>query len=592
MAQITAEVLSALDPHHVSAVMSGKRTNEGGYPTPGQQMLTATSAMSRNCFVDDNTWRLIAENGEFDDIVVGSGFCALAYIDQALRQNRHRKILLLDRGGFWLPDHFQNLPLPFQFAVHSVSETFPWELTHKTAQSGKYLSGSSPFFGGRSSFWSIWSPRAVGPDFDLMDDFPESMKQTALGFYDDVDKLLHIKPANQIDDPVFQVVQGLFDKYLQEGLGSIKRAVHAEPARLATGVPVGAPTRGFRQFSAVGPLLEINGYQNELAQKNPPAGRPVMIATDAVVKGFEVEPTNDDNKLVARVLHTSRGPLSLRSGKTNVILATGVIPTTTILMNSIPDQLHGRAGSRLTAHFRSHIKGRFKVSKEWLGDATLPSHPVIAACHVRGRGTSKLQWHIQVNGSYKPVDKSSTMKSKELAHEDAVCFAGLAADYGTTLTAEQWDGSQGYIIVSCSTLGELPTDTDSWVKHNKSNPDVTTNVRLQIDVTPKTAELWNETEESTFDAVKVIASKQAPLSSIGTTTQKVGRLASALYMAKNLEEDKTASVDLNYRPYGLEAGNVYVTGAGLLPTAGSWNPTPTICGYAQDLAKKLVTEVA
>jgi hypothetical protein len=31
------------------------------------------------------------------------------------------------------------------------------------------------------------------------------------------------------------------------------------------------------------------------------------------------------------------------------------------------------------------------------------------------------------------------------------------------------------------------------------------------------------------------------------------------------------SVDKNYRPYGLENGNVYVTGAGLFPTTGSWN---------------------
>ena len=32
-----------------------------------------------------------------------------------------------------------------------------------------------------------------------------------------------------------------------------------------------------------------------------------------------------------------------------------------------------------------------------------------------------------------------------------------------------------------------------------------------------------------------------------------------------------ASVDKTYRPYGLENGNVYVTGAGLFPTTGSWN---------------------
>ena len=30
-------------------------------------------------------------------------------------------------------------------------------------------------------------------------------------------------------------------------------------------------------------------------------------------------------------------------------------------------------------------------------------------------------------------------------------------------------------------------------------------------------------------------------------------------------------VDMNYRPHGVD--NVYVTGSGLFPTAGSWNPT-------------------
>jgi hypothetical protein len=41
----------------------------------------------------------IVDYGEFDDIVCGSGFCALAYIDAALKLNPYRKILLLERGG-------------------------------------------------------------------------------------------------------------------------------------------------------------------------------------------------------------------------------------------------------------------------------------------------------------------------------------------------------------------------------------------------------------------------------------------------------------------------------------------------------------
>ena len=44
-------------------------------------------------------------------------------------------------------------------------------------------------------------------------------------------------------------------------------------------------------------------------------------------------------------------------------------------------------------------------------------------------------------------------------------------------------------------------------------------------------------------------------------------------------------VGADFRPHGIE--NVYVTGAGLFPTSGSWNPTLTMCGLAQHLADTL-----
>ncbi|KAF8867657.1 hypothetical protein BD779DRAFT_1685497 [Infundibulicybe gibba] len=122
--------------------------------------------------------------------------------------------------------------------------------------------------------------------------------------------------------------------------------------------------------------------------------------------------------------------------------------------------------------------------------------------------------------------------------------------------------------------------------------------------------LWDQMEESIFDAIKVIADKQAPTLEYWnyatskweaveqpikkTHTRRIDYLfheASTLYMADDLSKDETASVDSNYCPHGLEAGNVYVTSAALFPTAGSWNPTPTVCGFAQDLAKRLVSNV-
>ena len=173
--------------------------------------------------------------------------------------------------------------------------------------------------------------------------FPPFMKDIARkpDFYKGVDRLLHVQQADKIRDPVFDsALQKWFDHHLSTRLASIPGAQSAEPARLATGVPVGRPTTGFRQFSTVGPLLAINGRQNRLARQNPPGGNPIMIATEVVVQRFEVEPENGPGTHAhARALHTSRGPLTLRGGKTNVILAAGPIPNATILLNSLEKTL-------------------------------------------------------------------------------------------------------------------------------------------------------------------------------------------------------------------------------------------------------------
>lgn len=47
----------------------------------------------------DQTWGNILAHGDFDYIVVGSGFTALAFIQKALDLNKHAKILCLERGG-------------------------------------------------------------------------------------------------------------------------------------------------------------------------------------------------------------------------------------------------------------------------------------------------------------------------------------------------------------------------------------------------------------------------------------------------------------------------------------------------------------
>jgi hypothetical protein len=153
-------------------VAPSEPTSSWGYPQPGIQSPTPALATAKHYFVDDGTWARILDHGEFDDVVVGSGFCALAYVEAALKHDPWRKILILERGGVysavyivesstnkyaqvsgypnisrsvlssimiaWLIELtflFKNMPLPFKLVLGGPSETFPFTLTSQTARS-------------------------------------------------------------------------------------------------------------------------------------------------------------------------------------------------------------------------------------------------------------------------------------------------------------------------------------------------------------------------------------------------------------------------------------------------------------------------
>ena len=88
-----------LDEFLLSACASGcNRNNEFSFPEPGVLSPTPAAA-SAHYFVDDLGWDNILDFEKFDDVVVGSSFCALAYVDEALKRDPYRKILILERGG-------------------------------------------------------------------------------------------------------------------------------------------------------------------------------------------------------------------------------------------------------------------------------------------------------------------------------------------------------------------------------------------------------------------------------------------------------------------------------------------------------------
>ena len=132
-----------------------------GFPTPGPQSPTGTDVMNHIFFLSNEGWKQAREKDCFDYVVIGSGPCGLAFVDQVLKNNPFAKILIIERGPFFLPEHFQNLPVPFQQTIGGMSETFPWTLS-ATTHNGEHIKwqhGMGPFFGGRSTLWSTWCPR-------------------------------------------------------------------------------------------------------------------------------------------------------------------------------------------------------------------------------------------------------------------------------------------------------------------------------------------------------------------------------------------------------------------------------------------------
>ncbi|CAG1969750.1 hypothetical protein QX201_006322 [Fusarium graminearum] len=556
--------------------------NTYGYPVPSVQAPTPTSVMALDYFASDQTWGNILAHGDFDYIVVGSGFTALAFIQKALELNKNAKILCLERGGFWLPSHFQNLPIPFKMVLGGPSETFPWTLSRKTFETKelKFCHGSCPFFGGRSTFWSAWSPQ---PSPDLMRDFPETMIETAKQdkFWNDAKSLLNVTSAAEIKDGVFGTLQTAIDAILKTRVSKIPTADYAESAPLAVGRQSPTSRLRFNKFSVPGPLLAILERQRQLAKKDE--GAPLEIMVDCVAKTM----TKGDDDNFVRVLETSKGTLSWTGNKTRIILCSGAIPNATMLLNSF-EECRETVGKRLTGHFVTHISARCPVTniKQWKKEDTLN----MAAAYVAGKHPQNgLQYHVSVTAVNSPHPVHDV--------EDA---ARECPDYAAAATLDQLTDSEDYVVFVCSALGEFSEkNTDNHVKLNKGT-DPTCNVNLQYTLSKDDYACWDVMDTATYDTVIQMAGGHEHESDIDWWDEeshawiKTKPAVDTIRIPGIVHESSTCfmgpkasggSVDELYRPHGIE--NVHVTGAALFPTAGSWNPTMTMCGYAQDLAQKL-----
>ena len=582
-----------------------------GFPTPGPQNPTGQDVMSHLFFLSKAEWKAAREENNYDMVIVGTGFCGYATAQRALEINPNYRILIIERGPYFLPEHFQNLPMPFTNTIGGLSETFPWTITSKTAEGPGTISwqhGMSPFFGGRSTLWSAWCPV---PTDEEMDGWPKETIQAARDNFERAKELLRVQPADQIGQVDHEIlnrfglsksqfldlqgkmhgnsetstpVYGPLQREVQDRLKVYGRQVEGiyrtEAAPLAS---ASEKTNGidFQKFSIPGELLELISKQREKEAEGK--GKRIDVVSDCIVERIYQQ----DGQATA--LQTSRGVLPI--GHADLVLAMGTLPPTTLIRNSFPDLKN--IGERFSAHFISSIVARVPrkdyENSDQFGDLE------IGACYIAGVDNDDFtrQFHIQLS---------------VLADVNPERNAGTALRYMpdvvATASKEQLEDSEEHIVFVCAVLGELDfRNKDNWFLNNPQDDHITTNSLLQVLDNQNDRETWDTMDRATFDIIEKALSPNgesaveywhgAPDDGkwlFPRPEQRQIRVDGLVHESSTLHigEEVTAPVDLDYKVKNTE--NVYVTGGALWPQGGSWNPTLTMVALAQDLADKLVKQ--
>lgn len=562
-----------------------------GFPTPGPQNPTSSEVMNHIYFATAEQWKEARESKPFDYIVIGSGFCALAFIDRIIGNAKKEgtkipQILVLERGSFYLPEHFQNLPYAFKFSTPDQkfkSETFPWTLCRDAAvrtDGASWQHGMVPFFGGRSTLWSGWCPRPTRSPEELSG-WPQEIinMMNEPHFFEGAEALLGVRKPSDVaaDIPqqyrVYANLHTTMRDLLEERLSVLTDATYSDEAPLAIATPTDDELVTFEKFSVVGPFLKLlHEYPDN-----------ITVATNCCVSKIGVQ--GDDH--VPTYLETSRGVLPL-SQNTKIILGVGCMPAATLLLNSYPREVIPNVGNKFSAHFITAVTAKIPRDRLIANNINLNDFELGALYLGCLNKETNLTYHAQIS---------------ILRDTDPVRFEAKGLKYMpdvvSTASMDQLRGSENDIVFVFAWLGELRvTPHDNFNTVDSSAADKASNVLLQYQIDAESGELWDAMDQTAEDVmVKVFAGGDrsivkfwdfsAPAETAWKSSFQKLRVPGMVHESSVLSMGPraTESTGYDFRPYGTK--NVYVTGSSLWPDGKSWNPTMTMCALTQRLADNL-----
>jgi hypothetical protein len=482
----------------------------------------------------------------------------------------------LEKGPFLLPEHVQNIDPVYQPLMTSAVAT-PWEIVPKD---GYGLAPQIPYVGGRALFWSTWIPQ---PTHEQMPGWPQEVFDALRPYWRPAHEFLgSVEPSDM--GPEFDTFHPRLVRDLFDGLPDLPHFIdYARLRDLEQPLASRAThsTLGYRKFSPA-PVVLADVRRYATASGNGAAR--LSVVPDCLVE--RIEHKDGPGGRVATALVTSQGSYDLQG--VPLVLANGVIEPTGLLMHSFGDALSDLAGKNLGGHVADWFTMRVpRDAYPGLPDRLQISCTYLEGTHrPNGSADEARDFHIHLMGASNPCPADSVADLYRLIPDS------FDQDFLTELSTPDHIG----FLVHC--LGEWRGERSV---HAASSVSVGQDGVPQIRFNPNKADraLAEAMDESARALVGLLARGHAPQYWDSDQQKWTGQIppgrekkllvheSGTLWMGDGPEDSVTDHLG---RPHGVQG--VYVAGASLFPSSGSWNPTLTAVALGLLLADRLPLEAA
>jgi hypothetical protein len=401
-------------------------------------------------------WEEAVANGgpPFDAVVIGAGMYGGYCAEKIYRLGAaaSRRVLVLEAGPFFVPEHVQNLAriglnVPAPIDPASDPGTAREQVWGVPWRGNVEFPGLAYCVGGKSIYWGGWCPQLTAGDLAR---WPTATAQHLLDTYPLVAEETGVLPAADfINGDLFTALRSAFvaaaplvtNVELSIGSNGI------EDAPLAVqGSPPASGLFSFDKFSSV-PLLTDAIRHDVSAAGLSDAARRLFLVPNAHVTRLQVSGGTVSG--IQAVVNGQQRFLPVSPGCA-VILSASAIESTRLALASFPTPLMGR---NLMAHVRSDFTVR--IPRAVLGP--LPQFLETAALLVRGV-TPQGRFHLQVTAAANQASASDELLFRMVP--DLEELQGILANQ---------DGSK--VAITLRAIGEMagdpsaavPNATGSWI---------------------------------------------------------------------------------------------------------------------------------